>query len=225
MTRVHVVCEGQTEVRFVEQVLMPHFVARSTYLSAVLIGRPGHKGGNLQFERLLHDLKKLLLGDRDAYTTTFFDFYGLPSNFPGREQAAKQLTAQAKATYLLEELSTNVEWELGADALRRFIPYVQMHEFEGLLFSDPQAFAAALNRADLLEPLRMIRDGVTSPEEINDSPNTAPSKRLKRLFDGYQKPLHGIRGALGVGLQAIRDECEGFRSWIEQLEALGDGGD
>ena len=74
MIRVHVICEGQTEEAFVNELLCPTFYAQGIQLLPALIGRPGHKGGNFKFERLLPEIEKRLLGDINCYCTTFFDF-------------------------------------------------------------------------------------------------------------------------------------------------------
>jgi hypothetical protein len=87
MIRVHIICEGQTEEMFVNEVLAESFAVQGVYLIPSLIGKPGHKGGNFRFERLLTDVRVRLLGDAGAYCTTFFDFYGLPANFPGKNEA------------------------------------------------------------------------------------------------------------------------------------------
>ena len=101
---------------------------------------------------------------------------------------------------------------------RRFVPYVVMHEYEGLLFSDPNGFAHGIGRPTLASQLQAIRDEFRTPEEINDSPDTAPSKRVKQLYQGYQKPLMGVLAAEEIGLDAIRAECPLFDKWVEQLE-------
>ena len=109
--------------------------------------------------------------------------------------------------------------ELGASFdPRRFIPYVVMHEFEGLLFSDPEGFGRGIGRADLPQEFRAIRDEFETPEQINDSPDTAPSKRVLGLVPGYQKPLFGTLAALEIGLEAIRRECTQFSDWVTRLE-------
>ena len=81
--------------------------------------------------------------------------------------------------------------------MRRFIPYVQMYEFEGLLFSDTLALAKGVNQGRLVDRFKIIRDQFDTPEEINDSPETAPSKRILNLFPEYDKPLHGSLAAYG----------------------------
>ena len=101
MIRIHVICEGQTEEMFINEVLAQSFQARNIYLAPSLIGKPGHKGGNFRFERLLTDVKNRLLGDRQAWCTTFFDFYGLPEDFPGKTEARTKDSMDAKADCLL----------------------------------------------------------------------------------------------------------------------------
>lgn len=104
--------------------------------------------------------------------------------------------------------------------LRRFIPFVVMHEFEGLLFSDCARLASSLNRKDLIEPLEKIRGQFESPEDIDDSAQTAPSKRIVNLMPNYQKVLHGNEAMLEIGLEAVRKACPIFDRWITTLEAI-----
>ena len=102
----------------------------------------------------------------------------------------------------------------------RFVPYVMIHEFEAMLFSDCELFSRVVGRRDLVSQFQAIRDAFESPEEIDDSPLTAPSKRIMALFPGYQKPLMGTLAVLEIGLKTIRRECPHFRSWLERLESV-----
>jgi len=95
-----------------------------------------------------------------------------------------------------------------------------MHEFEALLFSNPDRFPQGIGRCDLAADLRMIRQGFASPEDINDSVETAPSKRIEGLFPGYEKPLFGVIAAMEIGLPTMRQECPHFNNWLERLESL-----
>jgi len=118
-------------------------------------------------------------------------------------------------------MAAEVYEEMGAGFERaRFLPFVVIHEFEGLLFSDCARFARGVGHPELLPRLQKIREAFETPEQINDSPTTAPSKRVEGLIPGYQKPLQGNLAALEVGLDAIRAECPHFRSWLEALEQL-----
>ena len=100
----------------------------------------------------------------------------------------------------------------------RFVPYVVMHEFEGLLFSDPDRFAQSLGKPDLTSGFQAIRAEFQTPEDINDSPDTAPSKRVLNLYQGYQKPLMGTLAMEEIGLDTVRGACPLFDAWIAVLE-------
>ncbi len=220
MTIVHVICEGQTEESFVNELLVEPFAHKGIYLKPALIGRPGHKGGNFKFERLAPDVEKRLLADKNCYCTTFFDFYGLPESFPGKNAVNATASAQDKAIALQDALNEKLVEKIGEDAMRRFIPYVQMYEFEGLLFSDPQKMAEGMDRSDLVQAFTEIAGAFDTPEQINNSPQTAPSKRIESLIWGYEKPLLGTLAALEVGLDKMREQCPLFDAWLEKIEAL-----
>ncbi len=125
-----------------------------------------------------------------------------------------------KADCVLRALTNKLESALGPGPMRRFIPYIQMYEFEGLLFSHPENLACGINQDALQPQFQKIRDAFGSPEEINDSAATAPSKRIERLYSAYDKPVHGSLAAMEIGLDVIRQECHRFDSWLKTLEAL-----
>lgn len=101
----------------------------------------------------------------------------------------------------------------------RFLPYVMMHEFEAMLFSDCVAFGEAIGHPEIIPELVAIRERFSSPEAIDDSPDGVPSKRIGRVLPTYEKPLMGNVAALEIGLERIRAECPHFRAWLERLEA------
>jgi hypothetical protein len=107
----------------------------------------------------------------------------------------------------------------------RFIAYIQLHEFEGLLFSDVQAIDAVLKvhqgRSQLAK-LKKIRAQFRTPEEIDDGNTTTPSKRLKSLYAGYDKVAFGSLIAQRIGLDALRRECPHFNEWVSKLEILAE---
>jgi hypothetical protein len=106
------------------------------------------------------------------------------------------------------------------------MPYVQRHEFEALLFSRPDAFDLEEGWTnEQRQELESIRSQFATPEDINDDPRTAPSKRLAQTFSSprYRKTLHGPLIAEQVGLDAMREACPGFAEWLSRLEALGAG--
>ena len=220
MTRIHIICEGQTEEAFIKNLLAEPFAKRGIYLLPSLIGKHGHKGGRVKFDRLLTDTRNRLLGDREAYCTTFFDFYALPTDFPGKSDAVAKASIADKARAVNEGVQQALEDKLGSGVMPRFIPYVQMYEFEALLFSNATGFAEGIYQAALAPKLQAIRDDFGSPEEINDDPNTAPSKRVQNLVADYEKPLYGTLAALKIGLPTMRQECALFDTWLTRLEQL-----
>ena len=108
----------------------------------------------------------------------------------------------------------------GADLAARFVPFIALHEFEGLLFSHPQKMAKGMGHEQMSAHFSQIRDSFETPEHINDSPQTAPSKRILEVVSGYQKVLHGNVAALEVSLPTMRAECPVFETWLNKLEAL-----
>jgi len=220
MIRVHVICEGQTEEMFVNEVLAEPLRAKGIELYPSLVGKPGHKGGNFRYERLFADVEKRLLGDTNAYCTAFFDFYGLPESFPGKSEAKGLESSSEKASVMRAALNEKLLSNLGEEAMRRFVPYIQMYEFEGLLFSDPECLAKSVDCENKVEKFKEIRNAFDSPEDINNSPQTAPSKRIQKLCIGYDKVIHGSLAAMDIGLSEIRKECSLFDEWLTELEAL-----
>ena len=227
MARILVHVEGQTEETFVNEVLTPHFWPLGHSISARLIGNArqrSRRGGIRGWDATSTDIVNHLSGDPTVYATTMVDYYGLPQSgvkaWPGRA-AANAIPFSQKAAAVQKALVADIVARMGrAFNPARFIPYVMMYEFEGLLFSDCVRFATGIGQTALAARFQAIRDGFASPEEINDSPETAPSKRVEALVPGYEKPLLGNLAALEIGLEPIRRKCPFFRAWLDALEKL-----
>lgn len=228
MSRLLIHVEGETEETFVNEIIRPHLYRHGySKVSARLVGNArqrDRRGGIRAWTAVRKDIVNHLKEDPDCLATTMVDYYALPQSgdkaWPGRE-AAGLLPFARKATTLEEALLADICQEMGTDFdARRFIPFVMMHEFEGLLFSDCQGFSQGIGLPELADEFQSIRDQFSSPEEINDSPVTAPSKRVKELVAVYEKPLMGTLAVLEIGLDAIRDECPHFNSWLISLENI-----
>lgn len=226
MSRLLIHVEGETEEAFVNEVLASHlYECGYTKVSARLVGNArqrDRRGGIRAWSAVRKDILNHLKEDADCLSTTMVDFYALPQTgdraWPGRAEAA-QLAFAEKAASVESALLADVCSEMGDGfEQNRFVPYVMMHEFEGLLFSNATKLGLGIGRPDLSPEFQAIRDQFATPEEINDSPLTAPSKRIINLVPGYEKPLMGTLAALEIGLDAIRQECPLFRGWIERLE-------
>jgi hypothetical protein len=205
---------------FVKGPLAQSLMCKNIYLIPSLIGLAGHKGGNFKIDRLVPDVKNRLLSDTSAFCSTFFDFYALHKDFPGKKEADKQRNIADKAACIQTALMCYFQKQIGSEAALRFIPYVQMHEFEGLLFSDPVNLAKSLHKADLASEFDFIRKQYPTPEDINENYETAPSHRIMALYPGYRKPLNGLQAAYKVSIGTIRRECQLFNQWLVRLESF-----
>ena len=218
MTRLLAHVEGQTEERFVNEVLAPYLYRRG-FLSvgARRLGnarRRSRRGGIVSWGAARQDIVDHLREDCGSFATTMVDYYGMPDSWPGRKAGGgRDATGKAKAVECA--LAEDVGPKMG----RRFVPYVAMHEFEALLFSDCASFGKAIGRPDVASHFQEIRDVFATPEEIDDSPKTAPSKRVQALVPGYQKPFMGTLAAQAIGLHRMRCECPHFADWLARLEA------
>ena len=219
--RVHV--EGQTEETFVNQVLAPHLYGCGYVdVSARLLGNARQRtrrGGVKSWSTVRKEILNNLYGDSGCFVTTMVDYYGLPPSWPGRSEALQRPLPE-RASSVEAELLTDVRRRMGSGFNPdRFIPYLMLHEFESMLFSDCGRFADAIGRPNMASNFQAIRNQFTNPEEIDDSPETAPSKRIGSLVAGYQKPLSGTLAALAIGLDAIRAACPHFHAWLQCLES------
>lgn len=217
---IHV--EGQTEETFVDEVLAPHLLPFGYYLVAPrILGNGRFRGGVRPWPEVRKDLVNHLNEDKQCIATTMVDYYALPQKV-GREWPGRVDSTQRKLSERAEFLEQAMFEDVQAKVFRpeRFIPFVLMHEFEALLFSNCAALSRGLGDDNLRPRFQTVRDQFTHPEEINDSPDTAPSKRILKIFPPYQKPLHGNLAILEIGLPAIRRECPHFDAWLRKLEDL-----
>ncbi len=228
MARLLIHVEGETEETFVNEVLRDHLVTVGfSQVSARIVGnaRLRHRRGGIRgWDSVKKDIVRRMLGDPAAYATTMVDYYALPQSglgaWPGRAKAAAK-APHLKAASVEEALAADVQATMGlAFDTRHFIPFIVMHEFEGLLFSDCAAFSRAVGKPELEPKLQAVRNAFSNPEEINDSPLTAPSKRVKDLMPYYQKPLLGTLAIIEIGLQRLRLECPHFAQWLRRLEEI-----
>ena len=211
MIRVYVFCEGQTEETFVREVLGPYFQPMKVWLTAILIRTgPRGKGGVSSYRKIKRQVEIMCKEDSTAWVTTMLDFYGLPSDFP-------KMTSMGDSLKKAKSVERAFQEDL---ARRNFIPNIIVHEFEGLLFSDPTAFAEWFDDDQVVNVLADVRNSFASPEHINDDQTTAPSKRIQAVCDAYDKVAHGSLIALDIGLDIIRNECPLFDAWLKRLEDL-----
>jgi hypothetical protein len=222
MKYIGILVEGQAEEAFVQSMLNAYLESKDLFVIAIVLKtrrtNEGHfKGGvsSSGYGKIEEDLRQLFQNRATIATTTMFDLYGLPANFPSRQDAvAKTKAGVALAEYLEEK------WLQQFPKQNNFIPYLAVHEFEALLFSEPKKIALNfpdLRAATALE-LQQIRDAYENPEAINL--NNPPAKRISKLIPQYRKRLSGIAIAKKIGIPKMREECPHFDSWLKKLEAL-----
>ena len=223
---VHV--EGPTEETFVNNVLGPHLGCRGySSVAARLIGnaRPrSRRGGGLSWQSVRQGILRHLKQDRQIVATTMVDYYGMPQSrsrrWPGRIEAAS-LPFEQRAEAIRNALAQDICEGMGSSFdPSRFIPYVSMHEFEALLFSDCMGFAASVGLPGVGDAMQGILDRFGSPEEIDDSWETAPSRRILALIPSYGKEAMGATAVQAIGLDNIRRRCRNFAGWLSRLEAV-----
>ncbi|NOU43145.1 MAG: DUF4276 family protein [Methyloglobulus sp.] len=197
MVRVGISVEGLTEERFIKILIDPYLSSKGIYVTPVSID------GSVSIDRIRHELKNLI--HSFDYVSTFYDFYG----FRRKDDGETKLTLEAK-----------INESVKVDLRKKVIPYIQMYEFEGLLFSSPDAMASVLQGESLIDWANLIlKEHSNNPEKINDSIETAPSKRLDKATN-YRKTTHGPNIAKEIGLVRIREMCSGFNEWLSKLEEL-----
>ena len=215
MARVIIIAEGQTEEKFVKSLIFPYFhnkklfdISVSILPSKVTASGKRYKGGNIKSDKVINYAKTLL---HSASVTTFIDYYGINPEFIGYQDSLSLPSISEKKECIEKALREEL-----TDF--RFFPYVQMYEFEGLLFSDIDEFVWI---EDDKSKINVLKDDIKifpTPEHINNSKITAPSKRIEKIFPSYGKTSDGIIVAEAIGIKTILSKCNHFKEWIEKIE-------
>ncbi len=222
MKELYVFCEGPTEQGFCNQVLEAHLLQFDCCIHTIKIAHSRHhgiidRGGIGKYETLRFDIQSTIKSRKQqgVYFTTMIDLYGLPADFPGK--ADNDRNPQNPRPYV-----EALEQAFGADiGDARFEPHLQLHEYETLLYSDPNAFAVSFDDCgEAIAGLQRIAAEFQDIERINDSELTAPSKRIIELLEDYEamKPTAGPDIAEYIGLDVLRQHCSHFSDWIGRLE-------
>ncbi len=214
-----VLVEGQTEERFIKDVLAPEFHPLDFFFEPRLLitkrvkRGTSFKGGVTTYGKFRNDVVRLLKEANGRLVTTVIDYYGLPADFPG--MASRPQSTPLDRVLHVEQ---KVHHDLGKP--RDFLPFFALHEFESWLFSSRDELPRTLTQLQKQTAFAAIRDSFPDPEQINEGPQTAPSKRIAQLFPGYRKVLHGPVVAKRIGVEAISAECPHFDAWYRALERL-----
>jgi len=224
---LHIIAEGQTEQKFVLKVLAPHLAQHQVFADArcILTSKDKHtgrqsRGGLPNYLKAKNDIQRWLKEDSrtNCRFSTMFDFYALPNDFPAFAQAKDYADPYHKIACLEAALTQNI-------GDNRFIPYIQLHEFEALILADARKLDWEYfeHEAAIASLVTMVGD--TCPELINDGAETAPSKRILKQIPEYDKVTAGWTVVEQIGLATLRHKCPHFNEWLTRLEQLGATGE
>ena len=201
--RLAIVVEGRTEEEFVKGLIAPELQRLGITPQPILLD------GNVSTHRVAAEMARLYW-DFDS-VSSFVDYYGFKDK-KNESPEALQGVIDGQVRKLIRQKHNK----------SRIFSYVQKHEFEGLLFSDTEAFDRLYGETKQFgKTLENIRSQFDTPEDINDNLQTAPSKRIAAIIRGYQKVIDGALVAMEIDLSTIRVECPCFDAWVSRLEALG----
>ena len=227
MKYLNIIVEGSSEEVFVNDVLMKHFASLNIFVSSRKIktgwdrehNKPA-KGGLSKYIKFRNDVLRWIQADRNNpkyWYTSMLDLYAFPKDelSPYSKNNQSITDPYQKVTTLEAAIAQDIDHP-------QFIPYIQLHEFEAFLLVDPDRLITMYpnNRTDIN---RLKKDiGSLRPEEINESPQTAPSKRIIKYIPDYegQKAQVGPLVAEDIGLTTLRDNCPHFNEWITKLENI-----
>ena len=213
MRRLIIIVEGDTEKEFVDKILFPFLSQNGIHvISCYKITKTG--GGLTNYEHLRKDLLKAVYED-NVLVTTLVDFYALPSNFPKYEEAKEIIDKNDRLTFLENAIIEDIQ---GKHYLPHFLPYIQLHEFEALTFTSINGFQNYFSEEEAdFDGLKKVINTFENPEDINESKESAPSKRLKNLVPSYNKIVDGNGIISANGIDLVLQKCVRFHSWIERI--------
>lgn len=217
MKRLVIIVEGDAEESFVNNILSPHFTSLGLYNSIQCFKIKKSNGGISKYSDVKKDIINTLY-ENDVIVSTMLDFYRLPSSFPGKQDSSTFHTHLQQVEYIEGKLKEDIE-SAQQCTFDNLIPYIQLHEFEALVFSSINGVDALFEPSEFKrkELLQVIHD-YPNPEDINNQPNTAPSVRLIKLIPGYEKVLYGIEILQQHGMPTLLDRCPHFCAWVNKLE-------
>jgi len=215
MKTVYIYCEGQTEEAFINNVLYPFFFNQGIVVMPIIcttkrVAGKKNKGGVQSYGKIKHELTLLCKQHKHAYVTTMFDYYAMPADTPGIDCTNADL----------QERMRTIEAAVNADiGESNCMFHFNLHEFEALLFSNPEAFSL-IAEDSTVQQIQQIRDAFATPEHINNSPATAPSKRIEALIPNYAKVKNGALLSDAIGIETMLAECPHFREWVQAIIRL-----
>jgi hypothetical protein len=116
------------------------------------------------WDQIKRDLRNLLGDTNTAGITTLIDYYGLPKDVPG--MSTRKGSPIARVTHVEKTIADHFND-------RRLRPFLMLHEFEAMLFTNIKKWE---HRFDDAAAIARLKNDVAdlAPEEINEASQTAP---------------------------------------------------
>ena len=218
--RLNITTEGATELRFIKDVLFKHLQPYHVYCDyrSVLTSKEYRKrGGITNYFKAKKDIQQWMHSENssDRRFTTMFDYYALPDDFPGYSDAQKLINPYDKVRCIETAFASDINDN-------RFIPYIQLHEFEALLFSNLDVILLEYEdkRTEVESLKKVLYQANNNPELIDDKKETSPSHRIIAQIPEYQKVSSGALIADLISVEVLREKCLHFNEWLTKLEKL-----
>lgn len=212
MKNVYIYCEGQTEETFINNVLGPYFANMEIWVYPIVCttkrtASQKYRGGVSDYQKIKKELYFICRQHHREIVTTMFDYYAMPDNTPMIDCDDSDIYSR------IEKIEAAINEDIG---LTNCYFNFSLHEFEGLLFSNPSSFGLIADNV-VVQKIQEIKESATTPEHINNSPETAPSKRLEALMPGYAKVKNGSILSQDMGIDVIMANCPHFSAWINKI--------
>lgn len=218
MKRIIIICEGETEQAFCRTTLAPYLTDRKIFIQTPIIKKS--RGGIVKWKYLKDQVERHLIEDATAIVTTLIDYYGMYDKLDFPEWQKAEIISDKN--HRIKTIEDGMKDDICSDFNYRFIPYIQLYEFEGLLFNEEQIFYELIPQSEIVDRTYLSRTLIEfpNPEMINNPKETSPSHRLEKIIRGYNKVVYGDILAEAIGLERIMTKSPRFKGWIDKMTSL-----
>ncbi|WP_309608104.1 DUF4276 family protein [Flavobacterium sp.] len=224
MKHLYIIVEGPTELEFINRILIPYFNSKgiTSHIQGITITMSGGGHGFNNIKHFENTIKPVLNYNNEPFITTLIDYFKLNSEtkLPGFLESSNMSQTDKKLEYLESKLNDVVQ---KIKFYNYFIPYIQKHEMETLMFANPEE-GFSLENDKIKKAIIEVCKQYANIEDINGSELGAPSKRLEAIYKAnnkiYDKIIDGIDIVEFSGIENIIEKCPRFKNWIESLVSL-----
>lgn len=222
MKALIILVEGETEQEFVNRILAPYLVLRglNTEIRPIMIEKSGGGHGYSNIQHLKNTIRPILCRQDEPFVTTLIDHYGIDSE---RKLPGYTAITTANTEERIRQMELILDKEIQKiKPYRFFIPYIQQHEFETMLFANPEV-GFDLEDEKIKQDIVALCSEFENIETINCTVEGAPSKRIKRIYTANKRKYNKVSDAVDIieltGIEKVLEKCPRFKNWVELLES------